>query len=253
MKVSIITVTYNSGRTLADTLESVLRQTYTDIELVVVDGLSADNTMEIVRQYEPRFGGRLRYVSEKDRGIYDAMNKGISMATGEVVGILNSDDFFSADNVIERMVREFTDDVDLVYGDVHFVRDSDLKKSIRYYSGRIFRPWMVRWGFFPPHPSLYVRRSIYDQYGYYKADYKISADFEMIARLCYVHRLRYRYIHMDFVTMRMGGASTDSLSSRILGTKEDLQACRELGIKSNKLMIYCKYIIKAFQAVFIRS
>ena len=140
MKVSIITVTYNSGCTIADTLESVLRQTYPDIELVIVDGLSADNTIEVVRQYESKFGGRMKYVSEKDRGIYDAMNKGISMTTGDVVGILNSDDFFSADNVVERMVDAFTDDVDLVFGDVHFVRDSNLKKSIRYYSGRIFRP-----------------------------------------------------------------------------------------------------------------
>ena len=252
MKVSIITVTYNSGCTIADTLESVLRQTYLDIELVIVDGLSADNTMEVVRQYESRFGGRMKYVSEKDRGIYDAMNKGISMTTGDVVGILNSDDFFSADNVVERMVDAFTDDVDLVFGDVHFVRDSNLKKSVRYYSGRIFRPSMVRWGFFPPHPSLYVRRNVYEKYGYYKDEYKISADFEMIARLCYVHRLPYRYVHMDFVTMRMGGASTDSLGSRILGTEEDLRACRELGIRTNKLMIYCKYFIKTFETVFIR-
>ena len=144
MKVSIITVTFNSGQTIADTLESVLRQTYSDIELIVVDGLSTDNTMEIVRQFEPKFGGRMRWISEKDRGIYDAMNKGLALATGDVVGILNSDDFFSADDVVERMVGEFSDDVDLVYGDIHFVRESNLKKSIRYYSGRIFRPWMVR-------------------------------------------------------------------------------------------------------------
>lgn len=252
MKISIITTTYNSASTVEDTFRSLLRQGYQDIEYIVVDGYSTDGTIDIIKRYEPQFEGKMKWISEKDEGIYDAMNKGLAMATGDIVGILNSDDFFSADDVIERMVSEFTDDVDLIYGDIHFVRDSNLKKSIRYYSGRIFRPSMVRWGFFPPHPSLYVRRSIYEKYGYYKAEYRISADFEMIARLCYVHKLRYRYIHMDFVTMRMGGASTDSLGSRILGAEEDLRACRELGIRTNKLMIYCKYFIKAFETVFIR-
>ena len=215
MKVSIITVAYNSEQTLGDTISSVLRQTYKDIEYIIVDGLSKDGTVDVIKRYEPRFEGRLRWVSEKDRGIYDAMNKGVQMATGDVVGIVNSDDFLSDDTVIERMVSQFPADAGAVYGDVHFVKKGDDGKSVRYYSGRIFRPWLVRIGYLPPHPSLYVRRELFEKYGYYDATMRISADFELIARLCYKNHVPMKYLHIDFVTMRMGGASTRDWSNRL--------------------------------------
>ena len=140
MKITVITATYNSGATLRDTIESVLRQTYRDIEYLIIDGASKDNTLDIVRYYEPMFDGKLKYISEPDKGIYDAMNKGIRMATGDVVGILNSDDFYTADNILEQVAEAMKHaDTDAVYGDVHYVEDKDLSRSVRYYSSRYFK------------------------------------------------------------------------------------------------------------------
>ncbi len=157
MKISIITVTYNSAFTLRDTIESVLAQTYQDIEYIIVDGLSKDNTMEIVREYEPQFNGRMRYVSEKDNGLYDAMNKGIKIATGEVVGIINSDDFYHRKDIIQLVAETMSDKrVQAVYGDVRFVNPNDLKTTVRYYSSRIFRPSLFRYGFMPAHPTFFT-------------------------------------------------------------------------------------------------
>lgn len=255
MKVSIVTATYNSAATIADTLRSVLEQTYADIEYWIIDGASTDQTLAIVHAWEARFGGRLHLVSEPDHGIYDAMNKGIERCTGDIVGLLNSDDFLTSPTVIAQLVAAFETDssVQAVYGDVHYVHPSDLHRCVRYYSGRLYRPSLAPYGFMPPHPSLYVRRSVYLSYGLYPTHYRISADFEFITRILYCHRLPYRYLHLDVVTMRTGGASTDSLSSRQLGTLEDLQACRELGVPTNRLKIYMKYVFKVFSTLFIRS
>ena len=188
LKVSIITVTYNSAETIADTIESVLKQSYKNIEYWIIDGMSKDNTLQIIESYKDKFKGRLHWISEKDKGIYNAMNKGIVRCTGDVVGILNSDDFFTDSMVIEKMVEAFDDDVDALYGDVHFVKANNLKKCVRYYSGKIFKPWMVKYGFIPPHPSLYIRKSVFKEYGLYVDSYKISADFEIIARLLYKNK-----------------------------------------------------------------
>ena len=246
MKVSIVTVGYNCAKTLRRTIDSILQQTYFDIEYIVVDGGSTDGTMDIIQSYEKQFKGRLHWISEKDNGIYDAMNKGIKMSTGDIVGILNSDDYLTSNNVVERIVEEFTDDVDAVYGDIHFVKEDNLQKSVRYYSGKHFKPWMVRFGFIPPHPSFYVRRETYIKYGYYDTSLRISADVEMIAGLTYIHKIPTKYINMDFVTMLVGGESTKSLRNRWLGTKEDLIACRKLGIKSNIVFVHFKYFLKLF-------
>ncbi len=253
MKVSIITVACNSATTIADAMASVLRQTYKDIEYIVVDGLSHDGTPDIIRQYEPRFEGRMKWVSEKDNGIYDAMNKGVLMATGDVVGILNSDDYLTDDTVIERMVEQFPEDIGAIYGDVHFVKADNLQRCVRYYSGRIFRPWLIRLGFLPPHPSLYVRRRLFQQYGLYDASLRISADYELIARLTLKHRVPMKYLHIDFVTMRLGGASTRNWKSRFLGAKENLLACKKNHIATNRLLISLKYPIKLLSSIFIRN
>ena len=172
MKVSIITASFNSASTIADTIRSVLNQTYPDIEYWVIDGGSSDRTMEIVREYEPQFKGRLHYVSEKDKGIYDAMNKGIRMSTGEVVGILNSDDYFTDMHVVENVVKALNDNraLDAVYGDIHFIRDGKPDKVVRYYSSASFRPWKLRFGFMPAHPSFYARRKVYEENGLYALD-----------------------------------------------------------------------------------
>lgn len=244
MKISLITVTYNSGATLRDTIQSVLAQTYTNVEYIVVDGLSKDNTMDIVREYEPQFEGRMKWISEKDKGLYDAMNKGVRMATGDVVGILNSDDFFTANDVLEKVAAGFDEQTDAVYGDLHYVHPDDLQHSVRYYSSKIFKRNLMRMGFIPAHPTFYCRRECFDKFGYYKTDYKIAADFDLLLRFIYVNRIRIKYLPMDMVTMRTGGASTNGLKSRMGGMNEHLRSLRENGVKSNRFILSLRYFYK---------
>ena len=201
MKVSIITVAFNSAATIAHCMQSVLDQSYSNIEYIVVDGLSKDNTLNIVREFEPLFAGKMRWISENDNGIYDAMNKGLHMATGDVVGILNSDDFFTDNDVIEKVAQAFTDDkIDAVYGDVHFVRETNLSRCVRYYSSAGFRPWWLRFGIMPAHPSFYARKEVFQKAGLYKTDYKIGGDFEMMVRLFKRFDIKTKYLPMVFVT-----------------------------------------------------
>ena len=251
MKISIITATYNSGNTVADTLRSVLAQTYRDYELIVVDGASKDNTMDVVRSFEPQFGGRLRYRSEPDCGIYDAMNKGIGMATGDVVGILNSDDFYTSCDTLESVAGTMErEGVDAVYGDVHYVDDKDLGKSVRYYSSRPFRRWMMRLGFMPAHPSFYCRREVYGKYGAFDAEnYRVAADFENLLRLIFVNRITTRYIPKDFVTMRTGGASSSGLQSHRRIIRDHLRALRKNGVRSNVGLLALRYIYKVGEVI----
>ena len=242
MKISLITAAFNSGSTLRDTLESVLRQTWTDLEYIIVDGASKDGTMELVREYEPRFEGRLRWISELDKGIYDAMNKGLAMATGDVIGILNSDDFFSSDTILEQVATVMEDpDIDAVFGDIHFVHPDDLTKCVRYYSSKSFRRWQMRMGFMPAHPSFYCRRDIYEKYGRFDASFRVSADFELLLRLIFVHRIHTRYIPLDFVTMRTGGASTSGFRSYERILQDHLRAYRQNGVRSNLLLDGLRY------------
>lgn len=246
MKISIVTATYNSGSTIKDTLESVLRQTYTQIEHIIVDGGSSDNTMDIVREIEPLYQGRLRYVSEPDRGIYDAMNKGIAMATGDIIGILNSDDFYSSDDILSTIAAELADpEIDAVYGDVHYVDDSDLTHCVRYYSSRTFRPWMMKLGFQPAHPTFYCRRSIYERHGNFDISFRVAADFEHLLRLIYIQRIRTRYLPLDCVTMRTGGASTSGVKSHLRILSDHLRAYRKNGVNSNFFLDTSRYLYKA--------
>ena len=247
--ISIITATFNSEKTLRNTIESVLRQTFQDIEYIVVDGASSDGTMNIVRDYIPKLNGRLRYVSEKDKGIYDAMNKGIALASGDVVGILNSDDFYTSDDVLEKIAETFSShDVDAVYGDIHFVTD-DLTKCVRYYSSAMFKRWQMRFGMMPAHPSFYCRKSVYEKYGVFDTSYKIAADFENLLRIIFLGRIKIYYIGKDFVTMRIGGASTAGFQSRMLIMKDHLRALKSHGIYSNVLFLSLRYIYKIYELI----
>lgn len=244
MKVSLITVTYNSDKTLLDTINSVLAQTYENIEYIVVDGLSKDKTVDIIREYEPQFAGRMKWISEKDSGLYDAMNKGIRMATGDVVGILNSDDFFTSNDVIEKVVAGFTQDTDAVYGDIHFVNPDNLQRCVRYYSSKIFKRSLMKMGFIPAHPSFYCRKECFEKFGYYKTDYKIAADFDLLLRFIYVHQIRIKYLPVDMVTMRLGGASTDGWKSRLVMMNEHLRSFKENGVKTNCFWLSLRYFYK---------
>ena len=248
MKLSIITATYNSERTLRDTMESILNQTFQDFEYIIVDGASKDATLDIIREYEPRFQGKMRYVSEPDKGIYDAMNKGFAMATGDVIGILNSDDFFTSDDVLQAVVDGFAGEyVDAVYADIHYVNTDDLTKCVRYYSSSVFRPWMMRFGMIPAHPSFYCRKAVYDQYGSFDTTYRIAADFEILLRLIFIHRIRTRYVKKDFVTMRLGGASTTGYGSWSLIMKEHLQIMKQHEVVTNRFLLSLRYIYKLFE------
>ena len=246
MIISIITATYNSARTVRDTFRSVLSQDCTDYEYIVIDGGSEDGTVDLIREYEPLFGGRMKWISEPDRGIYDAMNKGIRMATGEVVGILNSDDFYTSGDILSSVVSAFSDDdgLDAVYGDIHFVDDSDLEKCVRYYSSRPFHRRWMRFGFMPAHPSFYCRRSVYEQYGTFDLSYKVAADFECLLRLLFIHRIRTRYLPLDFVTMRTGGASTSGMASHRRIMRDHQLAFKKNGVYSNVLFECLRYVYK---------
>lgn len=248
MKISIIVATYNSVSSIRDTLESILRQGYLDVEVIVVDGGSKDDTMEIVKEYEERFEGRLKWISEPDRGLYDAMNKGLAMATGDVVGILNSDDFYTSDDVLERVAREI-EGVDAVYGDIHFVNPDDLSKCVRYYSSRSFRRWQMRLGFMPAHPSFYCRRRVYQTLGAFDLQFKVAADFEQLLRLIYINRISTKYIPMDFVTMRTGGASTSGLQSHKAILRDHLRAYRKNGVRANIATESLRYAYRILQAI----
>lgn len=246
--ISIITATFNSAKTLKDTIQSVLRQTNKDFEYLIIDGGSTDETIDIVKSYESEFSGRLKWVSEKDQGIYDAMNKGIKMASGDVVGILNSDDYFTSDDILQTVADAFKcQEIDAIYGDIHFIRDGNPQKCIRYYSSRMFRPFWLRFGFMPAHPSFYCKREVYERAGGYRLDYAIGSDYDMMVRLFKQYKIVSCYINKDFVTMRTGGASTRNVQSRLTLIKENVRACRDNGIYTNELFICLKFFYKIFE------
>ena len=240
MKISVITATWNSSRTLRNTLESVLNQDYSDYEVIAVDGGSDDKTLAIIHEFEPKFQGRLKWISEPDRGLYDAMNKGIRMATGDVIGILNSDDFYTSNDVLSTVVKEI-EGVDAVYGDIHYVSPHNLTESVRNYSSKNFRRWKMRFGFMPAHPSFYCRRAVYSRFGLFDLDFKVAADFEQLLRLIYVNRIYTKYVPKDFVTMRTGGASSSGLESHKRILRDHLLAYKKNNVRSNILLESLRY------------
>lgn len=228
MKISIVTATYNSGATLRDTLESILGQSYRDYEVLIIDGGSKDNTRQIVEEYMPKFDGRLFWHSGKDKGLYDAMNKGIARATGDVVGILNSDDFY-ADSEVLGKIADGCSDVDAVYGDLDFVDATDTTKVVRQWRGSQHTPGAFLKGWHPAHPTFYARRRCYDKFGGFDISFDVSADFELMLRFIEAARLSSRYVPYTFVKMRMGGESTGSIGKIIQGNKNVLRAFRKNG------------------------
>lgn len=251
MKISIITTTYNSGATVRDTIEGVLKQTYKDYELIIKDGGSKDNTIEICNEYLATFEGKMKVISCPDKGIYDAMNIGIQAATGDVVGILNSDDFYTSDDILETIAREMSvpDAPDAIYGDVHYVNGDDLTKSVRYYSSRRFTRKRMLMGYMPAHPSFYVRRECYEKYGTFDTSYRVAADFENLLRLIYVNEISMRYIQKDFVTMRTGGASSSGWQSYKRIMKDHFRAFRKNNIPLYYPLYFWRYVEKLFEFI----
>lgn len=255
MKVTVITTTYNSAATLRDTLESVLGQTYPDYEHIIVDGGSKDNTMDIVREYEAKFNGRLRWVSESDKGIYDAMNKGLKMATGEVVGFLNSDDYYTTNDILQTIADTFAHNkqTEAIYGDVHYI-DANTSQFTRYYSSAIFRPWMMRMGFMPAHPSFYCKRDTYENtQTYYNLNYKVAADFDWLLRLIYKQKIKTTYVRKDFVTMRTGGASSSGFASHKQINRDHLTALKTNHVYSNIFLLGIRYVYKVGEIIYSKS
>ena len=247
MKVSIITVSYNSARTIRATIESVLSQDYPNLEYLVVDGGSTDGTVAILREYADRI---TRWVSEKDQGMYDAMNKGIAMATGDVIGILNSDDTYMTKHVVSKMMVALTGaQTDVVFADLILVDQHHPEKVLRYYDSSNFKPSKFRYGWMPAHPTVFIRKSIYDAVGPFVTDYKIAADYEMLIRILAVHAASYCYVAKPIVRMRSGGASTAGWSRNWILNQEIVRACRANGIQTNMGLLLLKIPAKLWGAI----
>jgi glycosyltransferase involved in cell wall biosynthesis len=234
---------------LEQCLHSVSSQTYHDIEHIIIDGVSTDTTEEIINRNLESIS---KYVSEPDLGLYDAINKGIKLASGQLIGILNSDDFFTDQDVIKQVVYEFeNNDVQTVYADVDFI-DQKSSKIVRFYSSKFFKPWMFQFGFQPAHPTFYTYRKNFLKYGLYRTDMKISGDFELLLRYLKTNNLSYKYINDTWVKMRTGGVSTAGFSSNIKLNKEILRACKVNGIYTNYVFVYSKYLFKWWSFIFIK-
>lgn len=212
---------------------------------MVIDGASTDGTLACVAAHGAHLA---RVVSEPDRGIYDAMNKGIRLATGDVIGILNADDVYADSEVLSRVAKIMEDtQVDAVYADVEFFRSEKPEAVVRRYSSRHFSPQKLAWGWMPAHPTLFLRRSVFDRFGLYRFDYRIGGDFEFVARIFKDGSVRYRYLPEVWIRMRVGGVSTSGLRSTLLLNWEVLRACRENGIRTNWLMLLSKYPFKMLE------
>lgn len=242
MKISIITVCYNSEATIRDTIESVLSQSYADIEYIIIDGASSDGTLHIVDEYRDRIS---TVVSEPDEGIYDAMNKGIKLATGDVIGILNSDDFFADNTVITTVADAFENDniISGIYGDLIYVQRNNCDIKVRDYSSNFFAKWKIRFGLMLPHPTMYLKREVFADFGFYKLTYRVAADFEFITRLV-MGGIVVKRLPKVMVKMRDGGISSTGLWWRIHQNMEIVRACRENGLYTNLLMVSAKLPFK---------
>ena len=247
MKVSVITVVYNGVDTLRDCIESVLGQTHPNLEYIVVDGGSTDGTVNLVKRYGDRV---TRFISESDKGLYDAMNKGIGLATGEVIGFLNADDLYRHHDVVKHVVERLVQTgVDAVYSDMIYVDRTDLSKIKRYWSSGIYKHGAFLWGWMPGHPSFFARKQVYNQYGGFRLDLKSSADYELMLRFIHKHRISLAYLPETTIVMREGGVSNVSLSNRIRANREDRLAWKLNGLRPYFFTLLLKPLRKLIQLV----
>lgn len=245
MKISIITVVFNSEHTIEQTIQSVLSQSYKNIEYIIVDAFSTDGTIKIVEKYRDQLA---QIISEPDNGFYDGLNKGIELATGEVIGILNADDRFVNNEIVHQIAEQFITNksLDSLIGDIAFSNSEN--KISRYYSGAKFTLNSFKWGFMPPHPSFYCKRELFNKLGLYNPKYKIAGDFELMLRFIWKHKITYKYIPLLMVYMRKGGKSTSTiLTSFFVINPEVYLACKSNGLKTTYFNIYMKYFLKLGQ------
>ncbi|MBA0161269.1 glycosyltransferase family 2 protein [Pectobacterium versatile] len=224
MKVSIITATFNSAKTISDTLNSLNNQTYFDIEHIIIDGGSKDNTLSLIDNFSNR---KPTVISEPDEGIYDALNKGILAATGDIIGFLHSDDFFAYPDVVKDIVDTMnSSNVDAVYGDLHYISAINSDVIVRKWISGDFDINKMKLGWMPPHPTFYMKRTCYQKFGFFDLSYKISADYDSLLRYLWTHKIAIKYIPNVLINMRVGGISNRSLSNMIMKTKEDIKAMK---------------------------
>ncbi len=239
LKISIITVCFNGAKTLQDAISSVARQQYENKEHLIVDGGSSDETISILKKNKTVS----QWISEPDQGIYDAMNKGLALATGEVIGFLNADDIYSSDDVLQQVAAVFEDStIDGCYADLVYVDAINTQKIIRYWKSRSFKPGMFKRGWMPPHPTFFVRKSVYEKYGRFDLDYKLAADFELTMRFMETHAINTCYVPRTWIRMRMGGATNKSIWNVIKGNVESYRACHKNGLKVSPLFPLIKVI-----------
>lgn len=248
MRVSIITTTYNSSKTIEDTLKSVLIQTYKDYEYLIIDGKSADTTLDIVCKYEPLFEGRMQIYSEKDKGIYDAMNKGFQKASGDILMLINSDDLFSRPDAVSLVAKEFNNqpEIDGVYADLYYVSQNNIDNIVRVWTTGKQRP--MRYGWLPAHPTFYVKRECYEKYGYFDLNYTLAADFELMLRFIEGKKLKLTYLPEYLVKMRLGGATSKNIKNIFKQGIETIRAFKDNGIAGGSIMyLFRRYIPKMKQ------
>lgn len=245
MKVSIITVTYNSVNTLNDTIQSVFNQTYSDIEYIVIDGNSSDGTIDVIRDNQNIVS---KWVSESDQGIYDAMNKGLKMATGDIIGIINADDFYADERVVEDMVKIFQNtNSDACYADLDYVEENDLDKIQRkwrageYKKGSFYNGWM------PPHPTVFIKKNVYEKYGNFNLELGTAADYEIMLRFIHKNNIRVEYLPRTLIKMRTGGASNATLLNRIKANSNDRKAWKVNNLKPRFYTLTLKPLRKIMQ------
>jgi len=246
MKISIITACFNSAATIRDTLKSVSQQTYPDIEHIIVDGASSDDTLNIVSEF-PHVG---KVASGRDKGIYDAMNKGIRFSSGDVIGILNSDDVYANGNVISMVMEEFKrSSAEAVYADLQYVKHNDLNKVTRTWHSGNFSKRKFYFGWMPPHPTFFVRKQVYEQLGTFNCNFRSAADYEFMLRVLLKNNVRVAYIPEVIVKMRAGGVSNATIKNRLRANREDREAWRINEIRPYFFTIPFKPLRKVLQFI----
>ncbi len=261
MKISIITACFNSELHIGEAIESIIMQNYPNIEHVIVDGLSTDHTVDIIKKYSHHSGYMMKLVSEKDSGIYNAINKGISLCSGEIIGILHSDDVLSDNTVISNIAKEFYSDqeqrikksVDIVYGDIAYCRKNDLSTLVRYWkSVNYSRRYLLR-GWMPPHPSLFLKAAVYKKCGPYNESMKISSDYDYILKIFTNESLSFKYLAITITKMRTGGVSNRNLKNVIQKSVEDYKALRRNRIPNPMMVLLMKNVQKIPQFIFDKN
>ena len=244
IKVSIITVVWNNNTTIKNAINSVLSQTYKNIEYIIIDGGSTDGSVEVIEKYRDKISV---FLSESDKGIYDALNKGIDLSTGEVITILHSDDLFYDNSVVSDMMNRVSEtNAEICFSDMVIV-DSSLKKVLRYYMSSYFSPWMFRIGWMPPHPTCFIKKSLFDEFGLYSLDYKIAGDFDFLVRIFYSRDINWGYLNRITVKMRQGGVSNDGFSSKRVIAREINQSLRENNVWSLPIFQLGRYAIRLLE------